>query len=524
MSIAQIPAGTVVPEMVSSIDPHTVIPVGTILKEGTLIPEPLNEQIDTRDPKNKTGLHQAPLFSVIPDGVLLPKGTYIPVAVQPGTVFPNRAILPIGSKIPDQTSVPYGSIVAEGTELDESKFMGVLDKMYGFWKKISSARGILKSIPLGTHIPKDTMFPVQSKIITGTRIVLASTTSFDIAIPHGTVVHNAASLQPFVDEDPQLANWLPALRDARGARLPKNIVVTHPTNEQIALSVYLPPGTIIPKFSDGRYAVIPPGTVIPLLANGAAATIPENTIITRTDKEENNVAANTVVPEGAKIPPGTVIPDGAIIPEGVILFVPTLEDGRPTILPPRTHIPAGAIFPAGLVESELCIAYGTHLPKSTTTNVHITPEVEVPENFQLHPSGDVKEIIIQKGTYIPKTDMVLKIPKGTVIPNNVPWTFGQAGLETFQTLGEYLHDTNLLQNVFFILHLFLICYAVQHHVSLSNLGTRQHPANPANLLLAVLFPELYLFLYVFRQGPHPTVLFWVLFSLFAILGFMIIKS
>jgi carbonic anhydrase/acetyltransferase-like protein (isoleucine patch superfamily) len=374
---------------------------------------------------------------------------------------------------------------------------------------------MIKHIPLGTHIPKDTVFPVQSIIVAGTRIEYTSDNAFELAIPLGTVIYDVKSLDVV---KPELKGRNSA------ARLPKSLVLTHPTNEQVAQAVYLPPGTVIPKFSNGEYAVIPPGTVIPLLANGAASTIPENAIITRTEKEENFIAANTVVPEGAKIPPGTVIPEGAQIPEGVVLYIPKLEDGRSAVIPPLTHIPVGAIFPEMFADKEINIPYGTTIPKSTTKTIRITPEVEVPENFQLQPSGDVKDIIVQKGTYIPKTDMLLNIPKGTVIPNNVPWTIRQTGLQTIQTFKEYLQDTQIPLKLFLAIHFFLMLYALQHVLTTPGISR-----SFAHLLVALFFPELYLFIlfYQSRKVEQPMtgigrVQFWAAILLVMLLGFTFI--
>ena len=484
MSIAQIPEGTRVPDLLpSGLNPQTVIPMGTILKENTLIPQPLQVVIDTRDPKRKLGVEFAPPGSSIPDGVYLPVGTFIPQPVPVGVILPQHTILPMGSKVPDETSVPYGSIVAEGTQMSEDQiFSGLLDSLGNWWKRFRTSRGYMKHVPLGTVIPSGTVFPVGSIIQRKTNLVYTSASSFELSIPQGTFIPNAEELKnariiPNTDSP-----MLKELQDAKGARLPKEVIVS-PIDPQQATSnprVYLPPGTIIPKFSNGDYAVIPAGTVIPLLANGAAATIPENQVFQLTDKEENNVAKGTRVPVGAKIPPGTVIPEGAVIPSDVVLYVPKLADGRHAIIPPYSVIPPGAIFPEGLAEINLNIPYGTSIPKSSTTSITITPDTEVSEDFQLQPSGEVKNVIT-KGTYIPKTDIPLNIPKGTIITANVPWT---VMAPTVASIKDRFVDGNAGLKLFALIHTLLI---------LVSLSIAFHQRDVSGVVLAILLPELYLF-------------------------------
>jgi len=485
MSIAQIPQGTRVPDLLPpQLNPHTVIPVGTILKETTVIPQPLQVVVDTRDPARKIGVELAPPGSIIPDGVYLPVGTFIPQPVPVGVILPRHTILPMGSKVPDETSIPYGSIVAEGTQISEEQILsGILDSLGNWWKRFRTSRGYMKQIPLGTVIPSGTVFPVGSIIQRKTNFVYTSNASFELSIPQGTVIPNAEELKNTID-----SAIYKAIQDAKGARLPKEIIICPQDPQQTTSNprVYLPPGTVIPKFSNGDYAVIPVGTVIPLLANGAAATIPENKVFQLTDREENNVAKGTRVPAGAKIPPGTVIPAGALIPSDVILYVPKLADGRHAIVPPYSVIPPGAIFPEGLAEIDLNIPYGTAIPKSSTKSIHITPDTEVSENFQLQPSGEVKNVVVTKGTYIPKTDMPINIPKGTIITANVPWT---VRTPTVASLMDRFFDGNAGLKLFAMIHTLLILVALNIAFQLRD---------TSGILLAVLLPELYLFTQIRR--------------------------
>lgn len=497
MSIAQIPEGTRVPVLLPpQLDPRTVIPIGTILKEKTLIPQPLEVVVDTRDPNRKIGVQFAPPGSRIPDGVYLPPGTFIPQPVPVGMVLPRHTILPIGSKIPDETSVPYGSIVTEGTEIKEEQILrGVLDTLGNWWKRFRTSRGYLKNIPADTVIPAGTVFPVGSVIRPLTNFVYASSSAFDLSIPEGTVITNDSRNKE--------------INDAKGARLPKEIVI-YPMNPQGFMpnpEVYLSPGTVIPKFSNGDYAIIPAGTVIPPLANGAAATIPENKVIQETDKEENNIAKGTRVPAGAKIPPGTIIPEESRIFFDMILYVPKLADGRNALIPANSVIPPGALFPDGLAEINLRIRRGTYIPKTSTKSINITPDTQVSEAFQLQPSGEVKNVIITKGTYIPKTDIPINIPKGTVITADVPWT---VVAQSTPTLTERFVDGDGGLKLFVMIHLLLILIALNIAFQTNDLP---------GIVFAVVLPELYLFLLVQRGHRtllSPSQLWGTLFSVFVI--------
>ena len=504
MSVAQIPKGTVVPSvLLQKIDPRTVIPTGTILKENTVVSAPLKGEVDTRDPANKKGTEFIPPNSTIPDGVYLPKGTFIPQSVPVGTILPDRTILPRGAKVMDKTSAPYGSIVADGTVIYEKDVLSQWSQFTDYLSKFVGQRGVMKHIPLGTRIPLDTAFPVGSTIVPGTRIQKTGE-SMEISVPQGTQVLNSEALQALESKLIQklkgdnliIAPLLAAVRDNKGARLPQKPVIMNKLSTDSMDTLILLPGVVIPKFSNGDYAVLEGTVSIPLLANGSPSVIPADFVSeTFTTKEENNIAKGTIVPKGCRIPPGTVIPPGSYIPPGTILYLPKRDDSAPNIVPPMTYLPVGTILSEKLGGTELNIPYGTYLPQGQVQGINITPDVVVPENFQLHPSGMVKNVRVEQGTYIPRTDMSINIPQGTSIPKEAPWVVVERE-NYLSALRHSLTDASTLTRMFSLIHVFLTVYALS--------VAFQEYANVLGIAAALLFPEAYL-LIMYTRNPRAVV-------------------
>jgi len=501
MSVAQIPEGTVVPSvLLQRIDRRTVIPTGTILKENTVVSAPLKEEVDTRDSANKKGMKFVPPNSTIPDGVYLPKGTFIPQSVPEGTILPDRTILPRGAKVVDKTSVPYGSIVVDGTVIYEKDVLSQWSQFTDYLSKLVGQRGVVKHIPLGTRIPLDAAFPVGSTIVQGTRI--QKTGDMEISVPQGTQVLNSDALkaleskliQKLKEYKLDIAPVIAAVRDNKGARLPQKPVIRN-VRDMIDTLILLP-GVVIPKFPNGDYAVLEGMVSIPLLANGSPSVIPADFVSeTSTTKEENNIAKGTIVPKGCRIPPGTVIPPGSYIPPGTILYLPKRDDSAPNIVPPMTYLPVGTILDEKLGGTGLNIPYGTYLPQGQVQDINITSDVIVPEYFELHPSGMVKNVRVEQGTYIPRTDMSINIPQGTVIPKEAQWVIEERE-NYLSALRHSLTDAGTLSRMFGLIHLFLTVYALSIAF--------QEYANVLGIAAALLFPEVYL-LVVYARNPRALV-------------------
>lgn len=501
MSVAQIPTGTIVPAVqdnATAIDPRTVIPVGTILKENTVVSAPLQGTVDTRDPKNKQGLQFVPANSSIPDGVYLPKGTFIPHAVPVGSVLPDRTILPQFSIIPEKTSVPYGSIVVKGTKILESEIFGVLDQAMSAVYGLMGSRGIMKHIPLGTNIPENAIFPVGSVIPEFTNIRKAETVT--VSIPQGTCIYNAdyleqnvsSSLGPSELKDNMKA-VVASLRENKGARLPREPIVRNAIDPLRLQVLVLPVGVVIPKFSDGKYAKLQGKVTIPLLADGNPSVIPDGFVSeTPTEKEENKIAKGTVVPKGCLVPPGTVIPPGAFIPPDTVLYLPKREDNAAIVVPPLSHIPEGTFLSEKFGGTDLNIPEGTYIPESTVSEINIFGAVLVPKEFKLHKKGVVKNVVIPFGTYIPKTDLALNIPVETWIPMNAPWSV-QGPESYWHAVRQSLMSAWTLQMFFAVIHLFLTVYAVS--------VAFEERANVLGIAAALIAPEFYL-LFMYYRNPR----------------------
>jgi hypothetical protein len=510
MSIAQIPSGTIVPTPITTlIDRRTVIPVGAILKENTIVSEPLKGEIDFRDPKNKKGVSFVPPNSTIPDGVFLPKGTFIPQAVPVGTILPDRTILPRGSKIQDSTIVPYGSIVADGTLILEKDVSGsTWDQVVAYTRKLFGYQSNTKRhIPMGTYIPLEAVFPVGSVILEGTRI--QKNESVKMSVPQGTRILNNDALLKRVkgsslfgrlfttqkDYTDKAAVILSAVVNNKGARLPEKPIVTTINNyfPDAIEALLLPLGVVIPKFSDGRYATLVGDVCVPLLENGSPSEIPvEFSTDKPTEKEENNIAKGTFVPKGCSIPPGTVIPRGAYFPPDTIVYLPKRADSAPILVPPCTHIPVGAIISEKLSGTDLNIPYGTYIPESSTSKINIVPEMNVPDEFQLHPAGEVKNVHVAKGTYIPKTDLPINIPQGTIIPAEAEWVVADKE-SYYNTASNNIVSARMLGVYFGVIHLFLTVYALS--IAFQEYG------NVLGITAALVVPEIYL-LVMYHRNPR----------------------
>lgn len=483
MSIAQIPAGTILSGKDVPYDTPIVIPPQAIVRAGTLIPAPLTTEIDTRDPNNRKGVDKAPQGSTIPDGVFLPVGTFIPQQVPDGTILPQRTILPFGSTIPDKTVVPFGALVAEGTEIKQEQ-VGFFGKLWNWARSVVTDVNAHIHVPLGTRIEKGTVFPLGSVIVRGTRLQPTESNQ-SILVPPYTIVYGLEELAKI----PGIASSRMALAQKKnGAALPEEVVVTNVVPERTN-ELVLPEGTVIPKFDDGQYAIILPGTVVPALANGDPSEIPENARIAEQKTEQNRVAQGTVVPAGAKIPPGTIIPPGGVFPDGMILFVPRLNNGNPAYVPPYTHIPVGAQFPESLAGTNMNIPAGTAIP-SHTGKLQIGPEVEVPENFKFTKSI-IENISVTPGTYIPRTDLPVNIPKGTIITSNTAWqSSDQTGTPaTFAAkLFTVLRSDKYIKLMAMYIHVLLMLLAYY----LASTRRQAQRAGIGEVLFALLIPELYL--------------------------------
>lgn len=496
MSTAQIPTGTIVPAVQDKpiiIDSRTVIPVGAILKENTIVTAPLEGTVDTRDTNNKKGLQFVPPNSIIPDGVYLPKGTFIPQAVPVGSILPSRAIIPQFSVIPEKTSVPYGSIVVSGTKILEKDIFGLLDQGRDLFYKLTGSRGLIKHVPLGTVVPEGAAFPANSIIPEFTNL---QGDNVSVTIPLGTRIYNADFLErnmPSLGPEElreSMKAVLKSVRENNGARLPDQPIVTNAVDPSRLQFLVLPAGVVVPKFSDGKFAKLQGKVTIPLLQDGNPSEIPDGFVSeTPTDKEENKIARGTVVPKGCLVPPGTVIPPGAYIPPDTILFLSKRDDNAPIVVPPLSHIPEGTSLSKSFGGTNLNIPEGTYIPESSAPKIKIVPGLIVPKNFKLNPSGIVQNIRIPMGTYIPKTDLPLNIPDGTIIPADVPWTV-QVRESYLQSLKETLVSAETLGLYFAVIHLFLTVYAVS--------VAFQETANVLGIAAALIAPEIYLLVMYYR--------------------------
>jgi hypothetical protein len=173
------------------------------------------------------------------------------------------------------------------------------------------------------------------------------------------------------------------------------------------------------------------------------------------------------------------------------VFLPKRADSAPIIVPPGTHIPVGAIISEKLGGTELNIPVGTYIPESSLSKINITPDMNVPEEFQLHPSGEVKNVRVPKGTYIPKTDLPINIPEGTVIPADAQWVIAEK--ESYYNAATHnLTNARMLGTYFAVIHLFLTVYALTIAF--------QEYANVLGIAAALVVPEIYL-LVMYRRNP-----------------------